>query len=397
MKHPGFLTAKQTSKPKKGTDSPIIAGKYAGKRVLCSQTALPIFNDLVSLAKDGNYWAGLIVNSINGLSAGRLHLDNIYIEEKAGIAYGRGAFYMVLPGVTATLEEMSNGTFILQRIKADRNYLALQQKSVKPGLWRVKSDSRELPAFQQDGRIKDEKYRTVAIGGAGDNPDTAARSVRDDLVEIDPTIKRMVRDNGFDMHFTPGRGKIIGLKKASQALATSKDREIVESAILLANTMYQARNTKGVLWCSDWGGSAVLTRAMEILTQEKGVKDLKSHAIFLNRPTSSSKAAIEIAKKLGIEAHAEGKNSGWRLSEIQGHLLRTEVGANKQTGKGLVSTTSQGLSVAGAGYGIAGAALAAVGSTIALPGSMAVGLAGGLFTVASLFKTASKKLKGKKY
>ncbi len=394
--HPGFLNSQKTTLAKGKVADPVIAGKKAGKRVLCSQQALPIFNDLVKLANNGNYWAGLIVNGINGLTVGRLAKDNIYIEKKAGIAYGKGAFYLVLPGVTATLEDRPDGTYMLMYLKADTNYMALQEDSMEPGLWRVKANERDKPDFQHDGQILEKDYRPVVITGmASDDPHVTAGAIRKDLIETDTTMKRIVQGDGFDMHYTRGTGSIVGLKKASKALAGSRDREIVKSAILLANTMYQARNIKGVLWYSDWGGSAVLTRALQILSREKGLKELKKHAIFLNRPTTSDKEIKDLAKQLGLESSE--KKTGWTLDEIQGHILHIEVGANKETGKSLVSATGQGLSVAGASYGIAGAMLAVAGSAITLPGSMVLGLAGGLFTVAGLVRTAGKKLKSKKY
>jgi hypothetical protein len=37
-----------------------IAGKSAGRKVLCTPQALPVFNALVSLAGSGNYWARII-------------------------------------------------------------------------------------------------------------------------------------------------------------------------------------------------------------------------------------------------------------------------------------------------------------------------------------------------
>ncbi|MBC6905519.1 hypothetical protein DWB84_08630 [Saccharophagus sp. K07] len=82
-----------------------IAGETAGRKVRCSPQALPVYNSLVGLARNGNYWARLIVQGIRGLTSGRLHMDNIYVKQETNIAYGRGLFYVVLPGVRATLED----------------------------------------------------------------------------------------------------------------------------------------------------------------------------------------------------------------------------------------------------------------------------------------------------
>jgi hypothetical protein len=100
-----------------------IAGKSAGRKVLCSPQALPVFDSLVSLASGGNYWARLIVQGIRGLTSGRLHMDNVYVKQETNLAYGRGVFYVVLPGVRATLEDREDGTFVLQTLQADLGYL----------------------------------------------------------------------------------------------------------------------------------------------------------------------------------------------------------------------------------------------------------------------------------
>ena len=95
-------------------------------------------------------------------------------------------------------------------------------------------------------------------------------TVHSSLISIDAT-KGTTQNYGFDLHFTPGGGGIRGLKKAKEAISTGKDRKIVESAIVLANTMYQAHNQNGIIWFSDYGGSAILTRALQILQREKGI------------------------------------------------------------------------------------------------------------------------------
>ncbi len=368
--------------PKPGTTDAIIAGQGAGVQVLCSKQALPAYNDIVSLAARGNHWARLAVSGIAGLSAGRLHMDNIFVKKSFGLAYGRGAFHVVLPGVTATFEQLDNGNYILQYMEADTNYLEMQKAGQEPGLWRVSSNVDIKPAPQEDGRILNKEYRPVVIPDmASDDVHIVAREIRSDLVETEGSIATMVRSNGFDLHHTPGGG-IVGLKKARDALATSKDENIVKSAILLADTMYKARDTNGVLWYSDWGGSVIVTRALQILHRERGIK-LNNHSIFMNRPTSSPKQAIELAKKLGIEPLGKGKKIGLHPQEIKGHILYTDV-----TFGGTAKTTSFGLSAAGAAYGILGTSLTASGL---------VGLAGAMFFLGTTVQASIKNLKGKKY
>ncbi|WP_341938816.1 hypothetical protein [Marinimicrobium sp. C2-29] len=358
-----------------------IAGQSAGKRVSCSPQALPVFNQLVALS-NGNYWAGLVVKGIRGLASGRLHMDNIYVEKETNLAYGKGLFYVVLPGVTATLEDRTDGTYLLQTLKADMNYLQHQENKQKPGLWRVLEDAEERPIFQKDGRILNEKYRPVVIGDRANNdPHQVAQAARDDLTTINTTIKDMVRNSGFDLHHTPGDGGIVGLKKAKDALATSKDQALVESATLLANTMHRSRDVQGVLWFADWGGSAVLTRALQVL-KGQNIK-LDKHSVFLNRPTSSSSEALKMAADLKMTLAEKGKIAGLRPSEITGNHLRSDVSA-----QGALKTGLFGLSTASAAFGVLGLGPTAAGI---------VGLGGAMYYVSTTVQSGAQKLKGKKY
>jgi len=284
----------------------LISGS-SGKQVRCAPGALPAFKNLESLARSGNYWAGLIVRGILSLSSGPLDKKNIYIEEKNGLAYGKGALYMVLPGVTAILEKLTNDSYILQHINVDGNYMAMQKQSMRPGLWEVDAKGTQ-PKFRADGEILNQKYRPVVISDTSKkDAKWVAGKVQKDLSKIDGTMKRMVKNNGFDLHFTPGGRDIVGLKPAHKALATSQDREIMQSAQLLANTMYQARDIEGVLWYSDWGGSAILTRAMEILDSEKHIS-LKSHGIFMNMLWSWVKNWVLSHKEKAKNHHFTPKN-----------------------------------------------------------------------------------------
>ncbi len=361
-----------------------IAGGAAGKRILCTPQALPIYNELVKLARKGNYWALLVVKGIEGLTTGRLEKDNIYIQQASNLAYGKGVFYIVLPGVTATIEDRANGTFLLSSIKADINYLQLQRDKQKPGLWRVDNEVGARPEFRADGQIMNEKDRPVVIGDrALDDPYFVAAATRKDLIKTDPSVKKMVRRSGFDLHHTPGdKSGIVGLKKAKNVLATNRDRAVVESATLLANTMYNARHIEGVLWFSDWGGSAVLTRALQILKQEKNIK-LDKHSVFLNRPTSNSSEALKLAEDLDMTIHGEGKKTGLRASEIWGNHLHANVSAKTAWNTG--------------GFGVA-AASAVTGFTGFVPTAVGyLGMAGALHFIPKAVTKATQAFKGKEY
>ena len=362
-----------------------IVGGAGGKRVKCSSQALPVYNDLVGLANGGNYWAGLVVKGIKALTSGRMSMNNVYVQKETQLAYGRGIFYLVLPGVRATLEDCADGTYELRGLKADENYMRMQKDKQKPGLWRVSKELQIDPVFQSNGEIQRENFRPVVVSDrATDDPRDIAKAARNDLVKVDATIERMVSGSGFDLHHTPGNeGGIVGLKAAHKAIATAPAKAITESATLLANTMYRARNIEGVLWFSDWGGSAVLTRAMQILAREKNA-GFKNHAIFLNRPTSNASEALALAEKLEFKLGGKGgKSTGLRLNEVKGNHLRAEISI-----KGAIQTTSFGVSAAGASYGLAGIAPTVGGI---------VGLVGALAFVTSTVRVGMPKLSGKKY
>lgn len=103
------------------------------------------------------------------------------------------------------------------------------------------------------------------------------------------------------MHFTPGNGTLGGLKNYRQASNPLANESILGSAQVLARTMYKAKNTEGVTWVSEFGGSAVLTQAMKILV-DQGVT-LDKHDVFLYRPNTNVEEAITWVHKLGMTLH----------------------------------------------------------------------------------------------
>lgn len=358
-----------------------IAGKSAGRKVLCTPQALPVFNALVSLAGSGNYWARLIVQGIRGLTSGRLHMDNIYVKKETNLAYGRSLFYVILPGVRATLEDCADGTFTLQTLQADLAYLQGQAENAKPGLWRVGPDVDKRPTFVEDGAVLKKEFRPVVIADrTTTTPEQVADVVRNNLVKTDQTVKGMVEHSGFDLHYTPGRGGVVGLKSTKNMLRTEQDKEIVESATLLANSMYRASRTPGVIWFSDWGGSAVLTRALQILSNEKSVQ-FEKHRIVLSRPTTSSSLAVKLAKGLKIELTE--KKMGLTPKEIVGNHLHTDI-----SWKGAFKTAVYGVSGAGAAFSIAGVGPTAAGI---------IGFAGAMYFVGTTVVSGAKSLTPKKY
>ncbi|MFL0797662.1 MAG: hypothetical protein K6L73_09250 [Cellvibrionaceae bacterium] len=359
-----------------------IAGESAGRRVLCSNSSLSKFNELVALANKGNYWAGLVVKGIKGLTSGYLNMDNVYIQKEKNLISGEGVFYVVLPGVTATIESRQDSSFVLTDIKADANYIQMQKDKARPGLWKINKNLDQDAKLHKNCEIWREKNRPVVISDRSpDDPVDIARKMVDDLTSLDTTIDRMVKSSGFDLHHTPGDGGIVGLKPIRKAFGKQKD--INESALLLANTMYRARNIEGVLWFSDWGGSAILTRALDIL-QSENKSSFKNHAVFLNRPTTNSTRALALAERLELSlAGKEGTRTGLRPSELRGNHINADVTWQSAGKAGLF-----GLSASGAYFGVVGASLGV---------AQIVGLGGALAGVVKIIKDGKKNFSGKKY
>jgi hypothetical protein len=157
--------------------------------------------------------------------------------------------------------------------------------------------------------------------------------------------------------------------------------------------MYQARKQIGVTWFSDYGGSAILTRALQILHREKGIT-LPNHSIFMNHPTSKSKEAISAAKAIGLTEF--DKKSGFlNRKEFRGHFA-----LNEDFGGKIKKTALYALSTAGATYGFTGfVGVAATGATLSFATLTAhsISLAGSLVFVAREINNAKKNNKPQKY
>lgn len=325
-----------------------IAGKHSGKRVLCENGhVLTAFNQLRTLALQGNYWAQLSINGIHGLAAGRLHQNNVFVRQDAPLANGRGRFFMILPGIRATFEDLANGTFMLVGLSVDGNYTDLQLKAEKPGLYKVKKDVSEAK-LQADGNIEKENQRVVVVADRSpESPLTIAAQTINYAAGYETLPKRNIERKGFDLHYTPGKKGIVGLKSTRDMLKYADDPTLAESATLLANAMYNARNIEDVIWMSSLGGSAILTKALEILSQSGTVK-LDKHILYLHHPTSNSQSVFQYAAKLGVE-DIKQKTSALSVNEIRGNHLPNLFSKNAAKTLGL-----NGVDVIGSAASIGG-------------------------------------------
>ncbi len=383
------------------TRNAALAGKKSGMRVICNdEEILEKYNALADSARNGNYWAQQITSGILGLTSGRLHMNNVFVRKGAGTIYGRGAFYVVLPGATATIEQLDNSEFVLTELNADSNFQKLQKKTSKPGLWKVertgdKWTTTHIPDSQQTPMTENQH---VAISDHKDDVLEAAKSAADGLSGIHTSISRSIDTSGFILHHTPGEEPIGGLTNCKRAMSPDTSKSLHESAILLAQTMHQSKNVGNVQWMSDWGGSGVLTQSLRILA-DNDVK-LSKHAIYLNHPTTRPSKAMEYGFRVGLKGNAIEKKSGIMPSEMIGNMLWLDTPVSNLTrakhdenysGTNItgnaVSTTSK---VVGTGLGVTGALGAFGVVALAAPVSAAMGVAGGVLLTASLLNKAAK-------
>src|SRR5690606_19803613 len=156
-------------------------------------------------------------------------------------------------------------------------------------------------------RITTDKDRVVTISDyytdldeAAENCARAAKEPRDSY-----TIDR----RGFDMHFTPGTGKIGGLKPLTSQNPT-RSRAIRESAFLLAETMAASRNVDGVYWVSQGGGSGVLTQALQILKRLKVNFEDTGHHVYFSGPSTNLVKAQNLVFDLNLKLERKAYSIG---------------------------------------------------------------------------------------
>lgn len=296
----------------------LIAGRHFGKRITITPQAEPIWNELVKLANQGNYWAQMSVNGIKQLAAGRLSQKNIFVKPGCTHRGGTEEFVVILPGCRVTAEKLPNDSYKLLHFQADLNYGALIEQGQAPGLYEVKHHKKRWRATpRRDGRIEKRTQRTVAISDSGyvDHLD-AARRVGEYIsgggavagMAGGRIIKSPGDGGGFDLHFTPGKKRIGGFENYRNAVNPLNDGRLHESALLLARSIYMARDIEGVCWIAEFGGSGVLTQALRILADRK-VK-LKSHTAFLYRPSTSPHEAQKAMHAVeGLESDRNFKES----------------------------------------------------------------------------------------
>ncbi|WP_428820347.1 hypothetical protein [Microbulbifer sp. MCCC 1A16149] len=297
----------------------LIAGRHFGKRITITPQAEPIWNELVGLANRGNYWAQMSVNGIKQLAAGRLSQKNIFVKPGCTHRGGTEEFVIILPGCRVTAEKLSNDSYKLLHFQADLSYGDLIEERLAPGLYGATfNEGRWSANLRKNGEVDKRPQRVIAIGDSGYSlPGDAVKSAADTLSGSGSianvsggarSIKFAGPGGGFDLHFTPGSKPIGGLVRYRSAINPLGNERLYESALLLARTMYMAKDVQDVRWISEFGGSGVLTQALQILADRK-VK-LNGHTAFMYRPSTSPNEALKAMHGVeGLELDRKVKDS----------------------------------------------------------------------------------------
>lgn len=395
----------------------LIAGRHFGKRITITPQAEPIWNELVNLANRGNYWAQMSVNGVKQLAAGRLSQKNIFVKPGCTHRGGTEEFVIILPGCRVTAEKLPDDSYKLLHFQADLSYGELIEKGQAPGLYDATfNEGRWIARQRKNGEPDKRPQRVVAVGdSAYSRPGDAVKSVADSLSGSGPianvsggarSIKSSAPGGGFDLHFTPGNKPIGGVIRYRSAINPLGDERLHESALLLARSMYMAKDVQDVRWISEFGGSGVLTQALQILA-ERDVK-LNGHTAFLYRPSTSPHEALKAMHRVkGLELDRKIKDSNAldyignrdNLGIVKERRLKEEGSytllhrATDTVCAGITVHNAVGF-VAGAA-GLAGLAVSApaVGSFLAALGA-AAGVAG---TAGKLGKQALKAWAPRKY
>ncbi|WP_406828862.1 hypothetical protein [Microbulbifer sp. ARAS458-1] len=293
-------------------NTPLIAGKNAGKLIRCATEYQEKFDRLQRAAERNHYWALIAVKELNALTTGMLGKNNVYVrpgERQRGT--GSEKYYVFLPGLKATVVRWMNDQFCITELVMDDNYYRVKDlDGTRMGLYRVERGRSDAwrSTYVNGGNVKPQSGRLVTVADAkyGTANDAAKFSVPG-AFEFLGNNTSAIRAGGCDLHFTPGASRLGGL----YCYNPLKVNESRASAVHLARSMENARDIKYVSWVADFGGSAVLTQAMQILV-DKGVT-LEGHTVYFHRPRTSPAKALRLAHELQLNINKEFADTGLNL------------------------------------------------------------------------------------
>jgi hypothetical protein len=352
----------------------LIAGKGGGKKVNVVPAHKPAYELLETAAKT-NHWARLAVAGLTALSSGVLGKNNIFVKPSHQVANWKDKFDVILPGCRATVERLPNDSYWIVSLAMDAAYFELNNQNTMTGLYRAeKVKSNWMVDYLKNGQIVPDSGKVVRqrIVGIADTVYEDAEIAANEMASL---ISKAPGAGGkffknFDLHFTGGEGKSLGgLKNYSLACNPLSNESIHGSALMLATTMYAAKDIKGVSWVSEFGGSAVFTQAMKILADQQ-VK-LEDHTAFLYRPNTNVEEAASLAHKIGLDLDRKfvfttaGDFMGNR-NQVGMIFKRFKAEKNYRVGNMCWDLVAQGKNVQG-GVGMATLAIGSAGVAMTAP------------------------------
>lgn len=306
------MSAPTSPQPLSPQNTSIIAGQRSGKPIRCIPELKPVYQKLQKAAQRNHHWARIAVKELNALTTGVLGKNNVYIRpDTPRGSEGSEKYYVFLPGLKATVLRWVNDQFCITELVMDDNYYHTEkhgQEKTRLGTYRAKlkpSKSTWRTEYVGSGKISPMPGRLVAISDSRyASADVAAKySIAGAMNFLGHNTAALTID-GCDLHFTPGQKRLGGLI-CYNPIAIDASRS---SAVHLAATMEKAKEIRSVAWVADFGGSAVLTQAMQILA-DKGIT-LPRHTVYFYRPRTSPAKAIKLAHQLQLSVNKKIADTG---------------------------------------------------------------------------------------
>ncbi|MBY6191686.1 hypothetical protein KUV22_14730 [Microbulbifer agarilyticus] len=326
------MSAPISSQPLSPQNTSLIAGQSSGKPIRCIPELKPVYLQLQKAAHRNHHWARIAVKELNALTTGMLGKNNVYVRpESRRSSGGSEKYYVFLPGLKATVVRWPNDQFCITELVLDDNYYHTHrsgQEQTRLGTYRAKlgpNNSSWHTQYVEDGQVSPISGRLVTVADSHYETanDAANYSIAGAMTFLGKnTIS--VRIDGCDLHFTPGN-KRLGSLVCYDPITVDSSRA---SAVHLAATMEQARKVRSVAWVADFGGSAVLTQAMQILAN-KGVT-LPDHTVYFYRPRTSPAKALKLAHQLKLSVNKNFADTG--LS-ARGALSQFSVAGRRMNNK----------------------------------------------------------------
>jgi len=288
------------------------SGRNAGKRINIEPGIQSTYDDLIKAADRNNHWAKIAVKMIHGMSSERDNSQYVYIRPGPIVTRGREEFFVTLPGCKATIERRSNDQYYLMDLTFDDTYSEINNLTQATGLHKAKKSDGNNDwgsTFYKNGQTdaSGNGIRIAAItDGNHEDAEKAAQTIAASIAKA-PDAPSEKNFTEMDVHYTHGTGKHGGLLNRKMAINPLNNDKIHGSAILLAKSMMSAKD-KNITWVSEKGGSAVLTQALEIVSNNN--VRLEKHNVFLYDPTTSTNQALQAARRAGIELDRYAVHTG---------------------------------------------------------------------------------------